>query len=233
MNNAIQDAAMQRNITRLCHFTPSRNLIHIVTDPQGVLASKHLHENEKAVFNPTDVRRLDGFPDHVCCSVEYPNAWYFQEARKRDPLFKDWVVLFLKPHHLWASGTRFCPRNAAANLGRNAQEGIDAFNAMFAHSVVGAKGKTYSRTSRHPAFLPTDEQAEVLIPDRVAREDLIGIGVLGEDQAKREVARLEILNVQIPHVAIVPDFFNAQRLSQKLRYGVKPTEVNYQGGQDG
>ena len=54
-----------RGISRLCHFTPSRNLMHIATDPNGLLSSARLREDEKAVLNATDVQRLDGFPDHV------------------------------------------------------------------------------------------------------------------------------------------------------------------------
>lgn len=230
MSDAIREAAMQRSITRLCHFTPSRNLVHIATDPQGLLASKHLSDDEKAVFNPTDVNRFDGFSDHVCCSIEYPNAWYFRKARGQDRVFRDWVVLYIKPHHLWAPGTRFCPRNAAANSGRDAREGFDAFDGMFEPSVLGAYDRTYTRSSTHPGFLPTDEQAEVLIPDRVSREDLLGIGVANESQAKREIARLETLNVQLPRVLIAPDLFEAEWLSRKLRSGSRPTENVYEGG---
>lgn len=231
MSDAIKQAATQRGITRLCHFTPSRNLVHIATDPQGVLASQHLQDDDKAVFNPTDAHRFDGFPDHVCCSIEYPNAWYFRKARGQDRVFNDWVVLFIKPHHLWAPGTRFCQRNAAANSGRNAREGAEAFDGMFAPSVIGAYDRSYTRSSSHPDFLPTDEQAEVLIPDRVAREDLLGIGVADESQAKREIARLETLNVQLPRVLVAPDLFRAEWLSQTLRSGSRPTEQEHKGGE--
>ena len=81
--------AMQRGITRLCHFTPSRNLSHIAEDRTGILSAKHLLEAEKTIFNPTDLERLDGYPDHVCCSIQYPNAWYFKKARSRERLFQD------------------------------------------------------------------------------------------------------------------------------------------------
>ena len=115
--NAIREAATRRGITRLCHFTPSRNLVHIATDPSGLLASSHLKDNDKAVFNATDASRFDGFPDHVCCSIQYPNAWYFRRARGNERIFYDWVVLLVKSHHLWAPGCKFSPRNAAANFG--------------------------------------------------------------------------------------------------------------------
>ena len=215
--------AAERGITRLCHFTPSRNLGHIASDPRGLLASCHLKEDEKAVFNPTDSTRLDGYPSHLCCSIQYPNAWYFRTARGNERLFRDWVVVYIKSRHLWQPGTKFCPRNAAANFGRYVGEGPAAFTALFAQSVTGS-GRTYERGSNHPAFLPTDEQAEVLIPDVVAHEDIIGIAVRDETQAKREVASLNILGVAPPRIVVVPEFYSPGRLSSLLRTGRVPAE---------
>ena len=162
---SIQNRAVQRRITRLCHLTPSRNLGHIAVDPRGILALQHLEKDEKSVFNPTDLARLDGYLDHVCCSIQYPNAWYFRKARNKEQLFPDWVVLLIKAHYLWQASTKFCPRNAAAMHGRLVSEGVQAFEALFAKTVEGTHG--FKRGPHHPVFLPTDEQAEVLIPDRI------------------------------------------------------------------
>ena len=230
MNDSIRGSAQKRGITRLCHFTPSRSLVHIATDPKGLLASARLRADDKAVFNPTDRERLDGCPDHVCCSIQYPNAWFFRKARGMERLFDDWVVLLFKPHHLWAVGTKFCFRNAAANFGNDVDEGACAFEAMFAPSVIGAYDRTYGRSGSHPAWLPTDEQAEVLIPDRVAREDILGIGVVDESQARREHARLTQLLVKVPPLIVAPDFFRPQALSSQLRAGIIPAEVCYEVG---
>lgn len=232
MSASIQAKVTTRGISRLCHFTPSRNLVHIATDPNGILASAHLRDDEKAVFNATDKQRLDGFPDHVCCSVQFPNAWYFRRARENETLFADWVVLFLKPDALWATGTKFSARNAAAGYGSGVAEGEDAFEAMFAPSVTGAYGKTFTRTATHPQWLTTDQQAEVLIPDRVAREDILGVAVASESQAKREHARLTQLQADIPPIVIAPDFFNPYRLSSRLLSGTAPSETGFKlGGQ--
>ena len=236
MSDAIRKAANGKGITRLCHFTPMRNLVHIATDPQGLLATKHLSSDDKAVFYPTDARRCDGFEDHVCCSIEYPNVWYFQVAKKKSKeqsrLFRDWVVLFINPRYLWAAGTLFCPWNAAIKSGSGAHEGIEAFESMFAASVTGRR--TFTRTAERPNFLPTDMQAEVLISDSVVREDLLDICVPNEMQAKRVAARLEILNVQIPSILIVPYLFDKpRRLSDMFCSGYLPTETEYQGDRDG
>ena len=230
MIDEIRGSAQQRGIKRLCHFTPSRNLVHITTDPNGLLASARLKDDEKAIFNATDRTRLDGFPDHVCCSIQYPNAWYFRRARDNESLFADWVVLLIKPNQLWAPGTKFSPRNAAADYGSRVAEGEQAFELMFAPSVTGAYNRTYTRSTMHPAWLPTDEQAEVLIPDRVAREDVLGVVVADESQAKREHARLTQLGVEVPAIVIAPDFFLPQQLSRQLRSGRIPVETPFQSG---
>lgn len=227
---SIRTESIRRRITRLCHFTPSRNLGHIAEDPRGILASRYLAEDEKTVFNPTDLARLDGFPDHVCCSIQYPNAWYFRKARTQERLFEDWVVLLVDPHYLWHADTKFCPRNAAAGYGRLVGDGVDAFERLFAETVEG-RG-TFRRGSRHPTFLPTDEQAEVLIPDRVERQDVIGIVVRDEAQAKREVARLELLGRRSPPITIASDFFEPSRLSGLLRTGRIPVEHEHPPGAD-
>ncbi len=230
MTATIRARCAVRNITRLCHFTPSRNLVHIASDPNGILSSARLQADEKAVFNATDIARYDGFPDHVCCSIQYPNAWYFRTARKNENLFVDWVVLLIKPDAMWAAGTKFSERNAAARRGLGVEEGKEAFEAMFKTKVIGAYGKTFTRTPAHPSWLPTDQQAEVLIPDRVAREDILGVAVADEPQAKREISRLRLLKVVIPPIVIAPDFFQPGWLSSKLLGGSLPPETLFHPG---
>ena len=229
MNKAIQRSVNKRGISRLCHFTPSRNLGHIITDQRGLLATQHLQEEERTIFNPTDIHRLDGHPDHICCSIQYPNAWYFRKAREKELLFPDWVVLLIRPYYLWLPGTKFCPRNAASGGGYAVNEGAEAFETLFATNIEGAYGKIYSREKKAPC-IPTDDQAEVLIPDQVCKEDLMAIVVKDKSQVKREIVRLKILDVSLPPLIIAPDFFNAHSLSATLKSGNFPTEVEYESG---
>lgn len=225
----IEDAAARRGITRLCHFTPSRNPAHIANDPRGILSSRHLEEDERSVLNPTDSERWDGYPDHVSCAIQYPNAWYFRTARGKERLFRDWVVLLVRPHYLWHPGTKFCPRNAAAQHGRLVEEGLEAFQALFSNAVEGAR-RVYRRGPNHPDFLPTDEQAEVLVPDRIEREDVVGIGVRDDAQAAREESRLRIMGRNHPPFVVVPELFNPDALSRQLRAGRIPAEREHRGG---
>jgi len=96
----VETEVKARGITRLCHFTPSRNLAQIVAGKTGILATSKLQEDERSVYTATDLQRLDGFREHICCSIEYPNAWYFEKARGKELLFKDWVVLLVTPKYL-------------------------------------------------------------------------------------------------------------------------------------
>ena len=231
MDKAIWQSVRQRGITRLCHFTPARNLAHIITDPRGLLATQHLQKDERTIFNPTDIQRLDGHPDHICCSIQYPNAWYFRKAREKEHLFPDWVVLLIRSSYLWLPGTKFCPRNAAAGGGYAVSESTDAFEALFATNIDGAYGNRYSREKKAPC-IPTDDQAEVLIPDQVCREDIMAIAVKDKSQAKSEIVRLKMLDVSIPPIVIAPIFFNASLLSTSLRKGNFPTEEEYKSGDE-
>ncbi len=224
MTALIRNSAKRRGITRLCHFTPSRNLSHITDSPIGILASRHLQADEKAIFNPTDMERLDNHPNHVCCSIQYPNAWYFKIARRTEVVFPDWVVLLINPRYLWHNGTKFSPHNAATGRGKLIGEGVEAFEAMFARIVKGA-GRHYTRGPCHPKFLPTDEQAEVLVPDIIELQDVIGVAVCDDAQAKREVTRLKQLGLsKFPPFRVIPEFFDPKALSRDLRAGRIPSE---------
>jgi hypothetical protein len=224
---SIRREAKQRGITRLCHFTPSRNLIHIASGEKGILATKKLNGTEGSVFTPTDLQRLDGHEGYISCSIEYPNVWYFDKARAKDVLFKDWVVLLINPKYLWLPGTHFCPRNAASNYGSSVSEGESAFLALFAVSVVGAYGKSFTRTPNHLPCCPTDEQAEVLIPDQIVMADILAIAVATETQAKDEVARLRLVNVPDERFKFVvaPGLFEKDTLSKLIRSGKRPIET--------
>ncbi|WFT88406.1 DarT ssDNA thymidine ADP-ribosyltransferase family protein [Rhizobium leguminosarum] len=230
MNEAISEALKARRITRLCHFTPSRNLQHIAAGRIGVLSTASLQGEERAAFNQTDLERLDGRTTHICCSIEFPNAWYFDKARSKEKLFPDWVVLLISPQYLTQDGTLFCPRNAAAQYGRHIVEGFDGFNSVFAPTVTGTGNVKRSRNQLHRSSCPTDEQAEVLIYDRVLLSDLIGVAVASEEQARTERARLRVNGVDPDQFrfVIAPQMFDKYALSKVIRDGHGADEELYQ-----
>lgn len=225
MKRKIRKQVLKRKITRLCHFTPSRNLRRILKSPQGLLSTDQLRRLNKK-FIPTDIKRLDCHTDHVCCSVQYPNSWYLRKVAERQDSIVDWVVLLLCPSYLWKDGTKFCDKNAAAESGGRVRPGLKGFNALFADQVPSGETEFYTRDSK-PLCVPTDDQAEVLIPDHVDRDAIMGLVFPSNAQAKREFNRLKKRKLPTLRTFIAPTLFCPQELSRMLRSGQLPKETVY------
>jgi len=225
--NPIQQECIHREITKLCHFTQSRNLAHIFDDPFGLCSTRTLQSYDMP-HNPTDPERYDGRDDLVCCSIEYPNSYYFVKARERDRLFKDWVVLLIDPRYLWHPETCFCPCNAAKSRGGYIQTGIQGFQSLYAST---SPSLNFPRRAGHLRAAPTDIQAEVLLNDPIPLESIIGIAVQSEEQAQRELCRLNLqgITIDIP-IYIAPDFFQRAALSKLIQDGERATETLYRNG---
>ena len=230
-NLQIQLECEHRGITRLCHFTPSRNLPHIIAGMNGILATSNLENSERQVFNATDLKRLDGHKGHICCSIEYPNGWYFSTARSQEAIFKDWIILLIKRDYLWKVGTRFCPRNASAGYGSYIASGIEGFRLLYQDSITGAGNRTIQRSTTHLPSCPTDNQAEVLIPNRVKIEDITGIVVRDAKQAQNERCRLRLLGLEVNlNFYVAPTFYREDALSRAIRCGRRPEEKLFHDG---
>jgi len=227
MNNAIHARVLERGITRLCHFTSVRNLLHIARDGCGLVASSRLQQDERLAFNPNDLKRLDGHPEHICCSIQYPNLHFFKKVRDADPIFKEWVILGLDPMLLCQDDTLFCPRNAAAGLGKFIVGGEAGFDSMFSSSVSGAGGNIFVRKSHRLASCPTDEQAEVLVPSSVPFSQILCAIVSSEDQAATNIERLRLQGTSSPSFVVAPDLFEQAKLTYALANGIPPSELDY------
>jgi len=221
----IYQEVLSRGVTRLCHFTQSRNLAHILGDCSGIISRKTLEE-QGMPHNPSDPNRFDGRNDLICCSIEYPNAYYFAKARQQDRLFRDWVILYIEPSYLWSEGTYFCPCNAAVNCGSYIKKGFASFQLLYAQTTPMLT--FYNRSSKHLPALPTNLQAEVLIPNSISLSSIKAIAVRGKIQAQKEILRLKLqgISFKLP-IYIVPDFFDGPKLFQSIKSGVKIKEVLY------
>lgn len=218
----IREEAIRRGITRLCHFTPSVKMLHILV--HGILPTSRLRRDFRDICDPTDEARLDGLPDHVSCSIEYPNSWYLSLVQGRNSKYDDWVVALIDPAVLWKKGTKFCPRNAAAHGGKLIGEGYDAFMQLFRQEVRGARGRTYCRPVQMLPSCPTDGQAEVLVPGGIPRSAVIGAVVRSEEQARREVIRWKFVPNLLPApVWVCPEFFDGS-WARMVRDGKRPVE---------
>lgn len=224
MNDKIKALVEKRGITRICHITPSRNILSIAKGEEGILSTTRLRVDERKVFNPNDLARYDGHPDKICCTIQYPNAWYLSNKQALDAVWGDWVILMINPCYLWQMGTLFCPLNAASGHGQHIAEGLEGFKALYAPTVTDRKGRTFARGPNHLASLPTNEQAEVLVPNQIQPVDILAIGVKDEAQAVRERQRLHMIGYSCPEIVVVSDFFKPYQLSRQVREGNMPGE---------
>jgi hypothetical protein len=222
---SIEKESKSRKITRLCHFTESRNLAYMHAGSNAILPTGELLRTQQALYSSTDLQRFDGHLDKICCSIEYPNVWYFDKARGNQPIFPDWVVLLIEPSHLWVDGTVFCPCNASKNSGAYIAAGYSAFSRLFAASVF--TGQT--RGAKHLPCSPTDDQAEVLVVGPISLVSLLGVGVFDQAQAKREFARLQQLGYDATPFTwvIAPHFYEKYKLSAAIRRGERPVETQW------
>lgn len=219
----IQRECQRRGITRLCHFTQSRNFAHILGDCGGILSTQHLKE-AGLPHNPTDTDRWDGCEDLVCCSVEFPNVKYFATVQRRDRLFKDWVVLIIKPDYLWMPGTNFCPINAATARGDHIGKGYDSFLSLFDLTVP--RNPRDRRPESHLQCAPTNIQAEVLVPSPICLDGITAIAVCDEHQARREICRASLQGHSIDKdILLVPDFYQKRPLAIAIQGGNRVTET--------
>lgn len=220
---AVRSECLARGITRVCHFTQSRNLPQILTDPRGIRSTADLEAEAPDVLNRNDPVRLDRKEDYISCSIEYPNSWNFRQFQRRERLFSDWVVLILDPSILWRPTTYFSPRNAASPSAVHAR-GLAGFQALFAPQVRGAYGRWYVRTDRMLPSCPTDDQAEVLIQRQIERSLIWAVAVASDEQADLERARLKLVP-GVPDLAwIVAPAFYTGAWSTLVRRGERPAE---------
>ena len=202
-------------------------MAHIFDDPYGLYSTKTLRDNDMP-HNPTDSSRYDGRDDLVCCSIEYPNTYYFAKVREHDRLFKDWVVLYIDLSFLWHPQTEFCPCNSARKCGFYIKTGLQGFLSLFA---LTSPGINFTRNTRHLPAAPTDIQAEVLVADPIPLESIIGVVVQDDAQAQREIYRLRLQGISLDKpIYVVPEFFNRKTVSQSIQDGSRITETLYNDG---
>ena len=197
-DSSVVAALAARGVSRVAHITPARNLPGILRD-EAIRSVKEMDADARAVYAPNDLRRLDGHPDKVSCSLQYPNAFYLRDV-KRNPAalnFPDWVCLLLTPAVAAINGALFCPRNAGA-LGGSKQPGVGGLDACYAKAVSGSRGIVFHRGPSHDSRCPTDVQAEVLVPAPIPLSHAYGIVFPSGQAASSELARLEQLSVRIP-----------------------------------
>jgi ssDNA thymidine ADP-ribosyltransferase, DarT len=228
MNSLISKRIVEKQITRLCHFTNSRSFLHIMSNPNGIIASNFLSsEDKEEYYKQNDELRKDGKLDYISCSVQYPNTWYLKRIKNKDPNFIDWLILFLDPILMLDEKTLFCHRNAAANNGQFLKPGIRGFDGMFERIVEGKY--PIIRTSNMLPCSPTDGQAEVMIYKNIPLQFIRGVCVPTIEKAENEKLKLELIGVPIEKIlsldwVIAPDLFES-KWNSLVKNGTVPEEI--------
>jgi hypothetical protein len=175
----IQEYVRQRGIKNLVHLTRIKNLLNICL-ARGILSVAQLKERG-INFVPFDSARYDGYTRYVNCSISYYNFHMFSSlVNSREGL----ALLYIRPEYLWKKDTHFCPMNAATNSGKHVVAGFPALMALFGDVVEDKTGR--QTRARKPEWLPTNIQAEVLVPNSIALEDVLEI-VVRSGEAERAV----------------------------------------------
>jgi len=202
----------ERGITRLIHFTKTKNLPFILgNDPHGsngIVANNFI--SDKPLLEKIDEKRWDGKEDYICTSVQYPNPYYFKNAQDRDiTLFKDWVIIEISPSIINESSL-FCPFNAAKEKGKHIKQGIEAFKSIFNDQVTIQNRYKRYRNLMMPVNQPTDMQAEVMIYKEISQKYITGLIFPHQERVNRELLRLKLCGVDTSKYGIYysEDFFN-------------------------
>lgn len=228
-----QEFVRERNITRLIHFTKTKNLPFILgNDPtasSGIVSNNFI--SDKSLLEKVDEKRLDGKEDYICTSVQYPNPYYFKNVKDRDiTLFKDWVILEISPSVINETSA-FCPFNAARGKGIHIKQGIEAFKSIFNHQVIIPNKYKRNRNLMMPVNLPTDMQAEIMIYKEVSKEHITGLIFPSQEIGDIELLRLKLCGVDTSRyrISYSEDFFKkGQELKRSIEDGtVRLNTLNY------
>ena len=208
-----------RGVSRLVHFTPGRTFTTILRDGH-IRSRRDVDTRSPEDSAPTDQRRLDGHPDKICCSVEYPNAFYFTTVvnRAEHRNFLGWVCLLLDREPMTRRGVLFSPVNAAKGRGCRLRPGRAGLAACYDTNVDG-----WRRAPEHLRSAPTDVQAEVLVPGPIAVSLVRGVVVDTPEAAENLIVTARMLGLadratRFPWF-VAPDMFDGRRLSAAIRRG--------------
>ena len=161
--SSIMKIVDERRIKHLVHFTKADNLPSIL---QHGLVPVKLQETFGVNTNKNDPMRYDQIITATSLSVDFPNYKVFYKFRTE--LYQDdmWVIIKLKPSVLVSEQNKsyFCQTNAANINNRKLGYTHEAFNSMFAETIITKERKTVQREDLPiPDNWTTDPQAEILV----------------------------------------------------------------------
>ncbi|MCC3332931.1 DarT ssDNA thymidine ADP-ribosyltransferase family protein [Nocardia abscessus] len=219
MTITVEEALKRVPVSRLIHFTPVSNLEGIFRD-QAIRSRSDLATNSADSYDATDYRRFDNNHGHVCCSFEYPNSYYQNQASQKTEFvnYPDWVSLVLNVELIKRPGTMFSPRNAAKQNGAWLEEGGQAMLNCWANPSPGGR---YPRRPKHNPAVPTDLQSEVHIPGAISLSEVSAIIARSAEHARSLFGFLHSFGYQPARLEwrYAPMFFEPVRLRDAIWSG--------------
>ena len=203
----IEQAARQRAITDVVHFTTLRGTV-------GVLASGALKSRSRLpqdsylehVYRPNaELRKDRAWLDYVNLSIQRINDWMFDASTRwhsadGNPL----ILLSFDVAVLSHPGVVFTTTNNIYPSCLRA-EGLGGFLRLFDAQVKGRCGRLHSREDKHTSW-PTDRQAEVLYPGELCCEHLRRVDVQVAETEDSVRGALGALSMDVP-VNHAPEVF--------------------------
>ena len=164
---------LNRNISKLVHFTDARNLKSIQL--HGLMTVDKLKE-EKINYFYSDPTRYDYMTNATSLSISRRNEFLFEVYKKRH-LDTQWIELEIDPTIIIKSKCYFYDTNAANskfNNNREELQSIIAFQNMFSDLVTTTNGNQITRINQK-IDETTCIQAEIMIVNTIPTNMITGI----------------------------------------------------------
>ena len=198
----VVEAARQRGITSIVHFTRIGGLVGILAG-SAVKARNDLMRDTRLQYvaeeNAPDRSRDMLWHDYVNLSVTAINGRMFRYSVRQHP-DDQWVILRFGPEILGDPGVVFCTTNNAYEVAHRCA-GLHGFEQMFADKVPW--GHHGSVCLRHDCETTrtTDPQAEVLYPFGLPLDHLHTIAARDEETYEAVIAAKS----SFPHDSLVSE----------------------------
>lgn len=167
----IKQILENRNINNLYHFTKGENLKSILK--YGLMSVNNLNDDNIS-FKCTDEDRNDKKLNYISSSISFPNYKYFFPTRCNSTNKLGWVVLEIDSNILCDKECIYCCENAATNnvtyIKDTEKKGSDALEKLF--DDFDEIKRVDLKIDKN---MPTNPQAEVLIPNKIDLKYIKGI----------------------------------------------------------
>lgn len=179
---SVSERARERGVTEVLHYTSYKGVQGSIM--KAAILSRLQIENDEDVayiFSGVWPVRAPAWVDYISLSISRINADLYDKSRARYPDWW-WGVMSFSPEILDHEGVWFATTNNVYEAALERGQGVDGFEALFQERVPwGYYGAVSTRRGGHPDHWPTNRQAEVLYPTKLALDHLQCIYVPGAD----------------------------------------------------